>query len=215
MGAWARVGRWRRWVLIGAAVLVVAVVGGPFAYIRFIEGKAPAPLTLASSSAIDSVSSGASSPEGAWKVSTGSVVGYRVNEVLFGQTNVAVGRTRSITGSITVAGTTITGGTITVDMASVTSDQSRRDEQFNGRIMETSIYPTATLVLSDPIALGSIPVVGAERSLQVAGTLTLHAVTKAVTFAVRGATRDRRSRSPARSLSSSLTGTSRTPASGR
>jgi polyisoprenoid-binding protein YceI len=175
--------------LIGVAILLVAVVGGPFAYIHLVEGKAPAPLTLASPSSGSSGSSGLSSataPDGTWKVTTGSVVGYRVNEVLFGQSNVAVGRTGAITGSITVAGTTITAGTITVDMTTLTSDQSRRDEQFNGRIMETSTYPTATLELSDPVTLGSIPAVGAERSVQVTGTLTLHGVTKTVTFSVAG-----------------------------
>jgi polyisoprenoid-binding protein YceI len=189
MGAWRRIARWKRWVLIGVAILLVAVVGGPFAYIHLIEGKAPAPLTLASPSSGSSSSSGLSSataPDGTWKVATGSVVGYRVNEVLFGQSNVAVGRTGAITGSITVASTTITAGTITVDMTTVTSDQSRRDEQFNGRIMETATYPTATLVLSDPVTLGSIPAVGAERSVQVTGTLTLHGVTKTVTFSVAG-----------------------------
>src|SRR5438309_7051090 len=172
MEAWGRIARWKRWVLIGVAILLVAVVGGPFAYIHLVEGKAPPPLTLASPSTGSTGSSGPSSattPDGTWKITTGSVVGYRVNEVLFGQSNVAVGRTGSITGSIAVAGTTITAGTITVDMTTLTSDQSRRDEQFNGRIMQTATYPTATLLLRDPVALGSIPAVGAERSLQITG----------------------------------------------
>lgn len=187
MSAWTRISRWKRWVLVGAAILVVAAVGGPFAYIHFIEGKAPPPLTLASPSVTDaSPASEATSPDGTWKVTTGSIVGYRVNEVLFGQTNVAVGRTGSITGTITVAGTSITRGSISVDMTSVTSDQSRRDEQFNGRIMETSTFPTATLTLSSPVDLGSLPEAGQERTLQVAGTLTLHGVTKAVAFQVTG-----------------------------
>jgi hypothetical protein len=34
---------------------------------------------------------------GTWRVATGSIVGYRVKEVLFGQDNIAVGRTGSIT----------------------------------------------------------------------------------------------------------------------
>src|ERR1700680_4365645 len=40
--------RWTRWVIGAVVVVLVAVVGGPFVYIHFIEGKAPAPLTLSS-----------------------------------------------------------------------------------------------------------------------------------------------------------------------
>src|SRR5438105_8967448 len=128
MEAWGRIARWKRWVLIGVTILLVAVVGGPFAYIHLVEGKAPPPLTLASPPT--GSSSSATTPDGTWKVATGSVVGYRVNEVLFGQSNVAVGRTGAITGSINVAGTTSTAGTITVGLANVTSDPSRRDAQI-------------------------------------------------------------------------------------
>src|SRR2546430_1915455 len=40
---------WLRWVLVAAAVVVVFAVGGPFVYIHFIEGPAPAPLRLSDS----------------------------------------------------------------------------------------------------------------------------------------------------------------------
>ena len=42
-------------------------------------------------------------------------------------------------------------------MASVVSDQSERNAQFDGRIMDVATYPTATLHLTSPIALGSRP----------------------------------------------------------
>jgi len=58
-------------------------------------------------------------------------------------------------------------------MATVTSDQSRRDDAFSGRIMETSIYPTATFTLTDPIDFGSTPAAGAQGTLQAKGELTL------------------------------------------
>ena len=77
---------------IGVAVLAV-LVGflGPFVYIHFIEGPAPAKLELPSSSASttttftqgsDTISS---SFEGTWNVGSGSTAGYRVQEVLVGQ----------------------------------------------------------------------------------------------------------------------------------
>jgi hypothetical protein len=37
-----------RWLAIGAVALVVAVVGGTYVYIHYIEGDPPAPLTLTS-----------------------------------------------------------------------------------------------------------------------------------------------------------------------
>ncbi len=115
-----------------------------------------------------------------------SVVGYRIDEVLFGQSHTAVGRTSSITGSITIDGTRVTDGRFTVDMATVTSDESRRDAQFNGRIIETGTYPTATFTLTKPIDLGSRPARGVRRTFRATGNLTLHGVTKTVTLELTG-----------------------------
>ena len=192
MTAPTRMRHWKRWLGVGVAAAAIAVVGGPFLYIHFVAGSAPAPLVLSTPSAT-SPASGPTSPnpsnvatDGAWNIATGSIVGYRVNEVLFGQSHVAVGRTGSVTGSMIVSGTTVTQATFTVDMTTVTSDQGRRDAQFNGRIMETSTYPTASFTLTKPIALGSIPANGVQRTLKATGTLTLHGVTKSVTFSVTG-----------------------------
>jgi polyisoprenoid-binding protein YceI len=184
--------RWKRWLAVGIAVLALAVVGGPYVYIHFIEGKTPPPLSFTSPSTSpatgDAGTSGldGSGGEGAWTVASDSVVGYRVREVLFGQSNEAVGRTSAITGSMTIAGTTVTAASFTVDMTTVTSDQSRRDGQFNGRIMETGTYPTATFSLTSPIQLGPIPDESTSVTAQAKGDLTMHGVTKAVAFEVSG-----------------------------
>jgi polyisoprenoid-binding protein YceI len=196
----AGVRSWKRWLVIGAVAVAAALVAGPFIYIHFIQGKAPPPLALSSttpaatvtagatgtSSGTGAAGSGAVTSDGTWNVAGGSVVGYRVKEVLFGQSNEAVGRTGAITGSITVSGTTVTGGSFSVDMTSVTSDESRRDGQFNGRIMETSVYPTATLRITEPIDFGSVPADGVQRTYTATGELTLHGVTKSVQFQVTG-----------------------------
>src|SRR6266511_4834433 len=192
MNARVRMGRWKMSLAIGGAAVAVSLVGGPYFYIHFIEGSAPAPLTLATPSATSSAARTTSSgqatgaSDGTWKVSSDSVVGYRVKEVLFGQSNVAVGRTNSISGSMKVSGTTVTAATFAVDMTTVASDQSRRDGQFNGRIMETSTYPTATFKLTEPIDLGAIPAEGPSQTFQAKGELTMHGVTKAVTFQLTG-----------------------------
>jgi polyisoprenoid-binding protein YceI len=190
--------RWTRWLIAGIAALFLVAVVAPWVYLRFIKDDAPPPLTLGGST----TTSPAGASEGAtgasstvpttaadgdvWVVADGSIVGYRVNEVVFGQSAEAVGRTSDITGSMTVEGATVTSASFTVDMTTVTSDESRRDDQFNDRIMETSTYPTATFTLTEPIDLGSIPPEGEERTYEATGDLTLHGVTRSVTFEVAG-----------------------------
>jgi polyisoprenoid-binding protein YceI len=176
---------WKRWLLVGGLGVGALVGGGPFIYIHFIEGKAPAPLTLPSVASTQA-SNASTSADGTWTVAGGSRVGYRVKELLFGQSNEAVGRTNSVQGSIVLAGTTVTTGSFTADLTSVTSGQDRRDRQFQGRIIETAAYPTATFRLTKPVQLGSIPANGVRRSAEATGALTLHGVTRAVTFTVTG-----------------------------
>ena len=60
-------------------------------------------------------------------------MGYRVKEVLFGQSTTAYGRTSAVTGSLTVSGAKATAATFSADLTTVASDQSRRDAQFQGR----------------------------------------------------------------------------------
>jgi hypothetical protein len=50
--------------------------------------------------------------------------------------------------------------------------------------MDVTRYPTATLSLTSPIALGTIPSVGAPSRYTAKGELTMHGVTKSVTFPV-------------------------------
>jgi polyisoprenoid-binding protein YceI len=179
----------KRWLIGGLAALIAVVVGGPYLYIHVFSKKAPPKLSLATTdttvgSSSDTTAAGSTASvalDGAWKVSSGSTVGYRVKEVLFGQSNTAVGRTSSVTGQFAASGTSINSGTFTVDMTSVTSDKSMRDRQFQGRIMETSTFPTATFELTKPIDLGSVPADGATKTVSATGKLTLHGVTKTLT----------------------------------
>jgi hypothetical protein len=67
-----------------------------------------------------------------------------------------------ITGSITIAGSTVSAARFSVDLTTVKSDQSERDGQFQGRIMNTAMFPTAAFVLSRPIQLGSVPALGSD-----------------------------------------------------
>lgn len=181
---------WPRRVGIGAAVAVLLGVGGPYLYIHLIEGPPPARLSVSAPRAATTpplVSDGPA-PElaGTYRVGTGSVAGYRVGEVLFGQSATAVGRTSAVTGTMTITGTSVTSAAFTVDLTTVKSDRSQRDGQFRGRIMDTSTYPTATFTLTAPISLGSVPPDGTTVTENATGMLGLHGVTKTVTFPVTG-----------------------------
>jgi polyisoprenoid-binding protein YceI len=192
---------WLRWLIGAIVALVVLGVGGPFVYIHFFNGSTPAALSLPTSGHSASTSPASSSPAGTatagtatastatsgalagtYSVGSGSVVGYRVNEVLFGQSTTAVGRTTSVTGHLTIAGTTATAATFSVPMDTVHSDKSERDGQFDGRIMDVAQYPTGTFALTRPIDLAPLPATGVIKSYTATGKLTLHGATRTVTF---------------------------------
>ena len=116
---------------------------------------------------------------------TTNYVGYRVVEVLFGQDTEGVGRTTAVTGSLTLDGAAITAAEFTVDMTTLKSDEDNRDRKFQGEIMETSTFPTATFTITQPIELGSVPADGTEITASATGDLTLHGVTKCVTLEVK------------------------------
>jgi len=182
---------WLRWLLLAIAGLVVLAAAGPFIYIHFFNGSTPAALSLSPTSTPTTAQSGAAPGNstasagpvaGTWTVGPGSIVGYRVNEVLLGQSATAVGRTTSVTGHLTIAGTAVTGASFSVPMATVHSDKSQRDAQFDGRIMDVSQYPTGTFTLTSPINLAPLPAGGVIKDYTAHGNLTLHGTTRAVTF---------------------------------
>ena len=188
---------WLRWLIGGIVVLAALAVAGPFLYIHFFNGSTPAALSLpTASSSASSSPGGTTAPSGtaaastaasgslagAYRVGSGSVVGYRVNEVLIGQSTTAVGRTTSVTGHLTIAGSTATAAAFSVPMDTVHSDKSERDGQFDGRIMDVSQYPTGTFTLTSPIDLAPLPATGVIKSYTADGKLTLHGVTRTVTF---------------------------------
>jgi polyisoprenoid-binding protein YceI len=126
-----------------------------------------------------------SAVDGTWTATPESVLGYRVKETLFGQDTEGVGRTNAVTGTLSLAGTSVESGEFTVDMTTVQSDSGNRDNQFRGRIMDTGTYPTSTFVLTQPIELGTVPAEGETITATATGDLTLRGTTKPVTFDVQ------------------------------
>lgn len=175
------------WAIRGAialCVVLVALVAVPWVYINVIKDDAPDALTLepsessvATETSVDASESGL---EGEWLLGSDSVVGYRVKEILFGQSTEGVGRTSEITGSLTVEDDAVIGAEFEVAMATLVSDSDRRDRQVNNRILDTSMYPTAMFRLTSPILLTPEALAGAEFSVTADGELTLRGVTRAV-----------------------------------
>lgn len=183
--------------LIGLPILVaVVLVGGSWLYLNVLRDDPPVRLSLddatttttagaAAGGSVDSTTTVPEGIEGTWMLREGSQAGYRAKEVLFGQSGEAVGRTSDVSGVMKIAGTTVTSVDVSVLMESVTSDETRRDDQFRGRIMDVATYPTATFKLTKPIELGSVPEVGVDSTHSATGELTLRGVRRAVTFDLR------------------------------
>jgi polyisoprenoid-binding protein YceI len=153
------------------------------------------PTAAAASSSSAGASAGSSAAtgggiDGTWNVDTSigsfsdfsdSFVGYRVQEELANiGGNIAVGRTPKVSGSMTMAGTSVTAGTIEADLTALQSDDNRRDGQLSRQGLETGTFPNATFTLTTPIDLGSIPADGTEITVTAKGQLTLHGQTKDV-----------------------------------
>ncbi|MFS4506572.1 YceI family protein [Clavibacter sp. Sh2141] len=121
---------------------------------------------------------------GDWTVGGSSYAGYRVDEVLNGTPVTVNGRTSDVTGTVTVAGSRVTAGSIDVDVTTIATDQPPRDAYFQGEAMDTKSFPRATFALTQPIAANGVEA-GVPQTYEVTGDLTLHGVTKPVTAEVQ------------------------------
>src|SRR5437870_9136073 len=121
--------------LAGAALLGAVALG--IGYFVVFAGSSPQKLALSSPTATPSSDSTPSAAAGSWTVASGSQAGYRVREQLAGLSapSAAVGRTSSVHGSVTMAadGSTysVTAVSITVDVNTLTSDRSMRDQRIH------------------------------------------------------------------------------------
>ena len=186
--------RRRNLTVVAVAGLVVLLAGGGYGFwYLFLRPAGPAAVStesLALPSAATSSPLAAGGLPGTWNVdtsigslsdSTGSFVGYRVQEQLANiGANTAVGRTPNVTGSLTITGTQLTAATITADLTALQSDDSHRDGQLVNQGIETGTFPTATFTLTSPVDLGTDPTNGQEIDVTATGTLDLHGVTKTV-----------------------------------
>jgi len=181
-------------ILIGVVALAVVVAVGTIVYTKFINqaddefsqedvnDRLDATTTSGADGTGGTTAPAGDGVDGIWTIGGESEVGYRVDEKVNGVSTTANGRTKSITGSLSLTGTVADEAEFTVDMTTFSSPESRRDGQFNGRIMEVDKFPTSQFVLTEPIDFEQIPTDAGSVTVEATGDLTLHGVTKSVTF---------------------------------
>lgn len=118
-------------------------------------------------------------------VSDESEARYRVEEELrgIGDTE-AVGTTNAFIGQILfdANGMPLQCSRFDVDLRTLTSDESRRDNYLYNNTLETATYPLATFVLTGVEGLDGALVDGEETTFFLIGNLSLHGVTRQVAW---------------------------------
>jgi polyisoprenoid-binding protein YceI len=157
---------------------------------------APTPLATAASAA--PTTAVAAAPKVSTTASSGlrlslredsSEARFRVTEQLTGRPlpGDAIGRTRAVTGTIALnpAGAILAEQSrITVDLRTLRSDESRRDNFIQRNTLETSQYPNAEFVPREAQGLPAPLPTSGEAVFQLLGDLTVHGVTRPVTWEV-------------------------------
>ena len=120
------------------------------------------------------------------EITDGSSATYRVTEQFVGVsfTNEAEGTTNLVTGTVTINadGTIAPGSKLTVDLRGLKSDQDQRDGFIQNRTLETAKFPNAEFVPTKVTGLDKMIPSAGQSGISLTGNLTIHGVTKEVTF---------------------------------
>lgn len=117
----------------------------------------------------------------------GNEARYRAQEVLarLRVPNEAVGRTKDVSGAITLdsTGTVIPGQSkITVDLRQLASDERLRDRFVRTDVLQTGRFPNAEFVAREIRGIPWPAPATGDFSFQLSGDLTVHGVTRSVTW---------------------------------
>lgn len=163
---------WWRWILGGVAGLVVLAIVATAAAVKLTPG--PAPLALPKAAAAPS-----GPLDGSWRVSPGSVAGFRVRETVIGFSNDVTGRTGHVTGTAVLAGTRVVRATVRVSLDAITVNGKARQPQLV-KSLDVTAHPVATITLTHPIQLPAAFSSGAVLTRTATATLTLNGTTRPV-----------------------------------
>jgi polyisoprenoid-binding protein YceI len=169
----------------GAAASTAAGGGATPTTVTAADGAAPGTGTgSGAGSGSDAAEQGFA---GDWTVAAGEgvFVGYRVVQKTGGIERTLVGRTPTVSGGVTIDGSTLRAATITARLADLASDDRPRDNAVRTEYLDTVTYPDASFSLTGPFDLGR-PAEGETVQFSVPGTLTLRDVTQPVTVDIQG-----------------------------
>ena len=156
-------------------------------------GASSTTLTATTAVAAESTSVPADALAGTWQIdtsigrfaidnATGTFVGFRIQEELAAVGKItAVGRTPKVSGQLVIDGDRVTEVVVEADMRAIVTEDRRRDDNVQDAL-ETSKFPTATFVLTEPLALPAGAAADADLQFAAQGDLTIHGVTRPVTF---------------------------------
>ena len=131
--------------------------------------------------------------DGAWGVVAGESQGTLViTEQIGGLVDhQAQGSTGDLTGTVEVADDAVTAASLTIDLAALEFtddpggfDVANRANAMRTQGLQTDQFPDATFVLTAPIPLEGDLAGGDTVTADATGDLTLHGVTRSITFAV-------------------------------
>lgn len=183
-------------LVVGLVVLVVVGAGAWLVYDNVFASTAEDEFTLddvaPTTEPDDAAASGDAAPAalaGTWEAVAPSEAGYRIVEDAIAGEKVVTGRTTSVTGTVVLSATSLESTEITVDMASVASDQALRDTAFRDQLLDTAQFPTAVFTQDEPIEL-EVPAAGQTLEVEVPGTLVLKGVEQPATAVIEGVAGD-------------------------
>ncbi len=196
----AREHRKRAALIVGGGGVALVVIAFLLIYFVIFPTSSPKPFKLSATPAASSTSpptstqtspaSSGGQAAGQWSIASGSQVGYRVREKLafLPAQSDAVGRTSEVTGAATLTKSkgvvTITAASFDAAVNTLKSDRSMRDEKIHEIGLESSRYPTATFLLSQPVTLPASASSGKIVHVSVTGAFDIHGTSRRETLPV-------------------------------
>ena len=132
---------WLRWILITVAALVVVIVAVTAAAIKL--QPTPAPLALPATAAAP-----VGQLDGAWRITSGSVAGFRIQQTVLALHTDVVGRTEDVAGAVTITGGQVTAANIRINLLTLTSGGKKPAPQFAASLATLGFEPLAGDMLS-------------------------------------------------------------------
>lgn len=177
-------------LLLAVGVVVVVLIGAGVYFLVIKDdsvekdtvGCDPAPCEA---STVDSI-------DGSWTVvADESDTSLVITETIGGVADHQVEGNTAVDGTVTIADSSVTEATFTADMTTLEFtdappgfDVANRARAMENTGLDTGEFPEATFTLTAPIELGDDVGSGEETTAEAAGDLTLHGVTKPITFEV-------------------------------